>query len=60
MATKKMNVVIFDADKFGLDVVKAIQNSNAILLDRGLPADIYREILKTAIIAPDKSKKLDK
>lgn len=40
--SKKINVIVFDADKFGIDLVKAIQNSNAILLDKGLPGEIYR------------------
>ena len=53
---KKINIVVFDAERFAQDLIKIIQDSNAIMISKGIPGEIYREIIKTALIVPKNPK----
>ena len=46
---KKIKLIVFDADKFGIDLIKIINESNVILIGKGIPSDVLREISKTAL-----------
>lgn len=44
-----MKVIIFDADKFGKDLIRIIYESNALLISKDIGLAIYQELIKTAL-----------